>query len=178
MNKGIVSDISCDVCRDLIPLVADGVASEDSEALVHAHVTHCPACQAYLDSGGIQLPAPEPDAARVLGRIQRKLLAQSALTVDSSLNTSNRLRNELAGQLDTNRLCRDLKGRSPYETTSPSTRKVTTGYSIRKILCSGLEWNFPPMIFPCPPYCIRASTAQTGNHPRSRWKKPLPIRWR
>ena len=33
------------------------------------------------------------------------------------LNPSNRLRNELAGQLDTNRLCRDLKGRSPYETT-------------------------------------------------------------
>ena len=29
------------------------------------------------------------------------------------LNTSNRLRNELADQLDTNRLCRDLKGRSP-----------------------------------------------------------------
>ena len=40
-----------------------------------------------------------------------------ALTVDSGLNTSNRLRNELAGLLDTNRLCRDLKGRSPYETT-------------------------------------------------------------
>ena len=40
-----------------------------------------------------------------------------ALTVDSGLNTSNRLRNELADQLDTNRLCRDLKGRSPYETT-------------------------------------------------------------
>ena len=79
MNKGIVSDISCDVCRDLIPLVADGVASEDSEALVHSHVAHCPACQAYLDSGGIQLPPPEPNAARVLGRIQRKLLAQSAL---------------------------------------------------------------------------------------------------
>ena len=40
-----------------------------------------------------------------------------ALTVDSGLNTANRLRNELADQLDTNRLCRDLKGRSPYETT-------------------------------------------------------------
>lgn len=40
-----------------------------------------------------------------------------ALTVDSGLNTSNRLRNELAGHLDTNRLCRNLKGRSPYETT-------------------------------------------------------------
>lgn len=80
MSKGIVSDISCDVCRDLIPLVADGVASADSEALVRGHVAHCPACQAYLDSGGIQLPpSPEPDAARVLGRIQRRLLAQSAL---------------------------------------------------------------------------------------------------
>lgn len=79
MSKGIVSDISCDVCRDLIPLVADGVASEDSEALVRGHVDHCSACRAYLDSGGMQLPQPEPDAARVLGRIQRKLLAQSAL---------------------------------------------------------------------------------------------------
>lgn len=39
------------------------------------------------------------------------------LTVDSGLNTSNRLRNALADQLDTNQLCRDLKGRSPYETT-------------------------------------------------------------
>lgn len=40
-----------------------------------------------------------------------------SLTVDSGLNTFNRLRNELARQLDTNQLCRDLKGRSPYETT-------------------------------------------------------------
>lgn len=101
-----------------------------------------------------------------------------ALTVDSGLNTSNRLRNELADQLDTNRLCRDLKGRSPTKPPSPSTRKTTTGYSIRKILCSGLGWSFPPIAFPCPPCCIRASTVQTGNRPRSRWKKPLPIWWR
>lgn len=40
-----------------------------------------------------------------------------AITVDSGLNTSNRLRNELADQLDTNQLCRDLKGYSPYEVT-------------------------------------------------------------
>lgn len=40
-----------------------------------------------------------------------------ALVVDSGLNTSNRLRNALASQLDTNQLCRDLKGRSPYEIT-------------------------------------------------------------
>ena len=39
------------------------------------------------------------------------------IVVDSGLNTCNRLRNELAAQLDTNQLCRDLKGRSPYMTT-------------------------------------------------------------
>ena len=79
MNKGIVSDISCDVCRDLIPLVADGVASEDSETLVREHIDHCPACQAYLDSGPTPLPPAEPDTSRILKRIQHKLLTQSAL---------------------------------------------------------------------------------------------------
>ena len=41
MNKGMVSDISCDVCRDLMPLVLDDVASEDSAALVRQHTAHC-----------------------------------------------------------------------------------------------------------------------------------------
>ena len=35
--------ISCAVCRDLMPLVQDGVASPESEALVQAHMAVCPA---------------------------------------------------------------------------------------------------------------------------------------
>ena len=46
-----------------------------------------------------------------------QVYANRATMVESGLNTSNRLRNELAAQLDTNQLCRDLKGYSPYETT-------------------------------------------------------------
>ncbi|MFR7452460.1 MAG: zf-HC2 domain-containing protein, partial [Gemmiger sp.] len=38
--------IPCEVCRDLAPLVADGVASEQSAALVRAHLAACPACAA------------------------------------------------------------------------------------------------------------------------------------
>ena len=37
MNKE-KSNISCDVCLDLIPLVRDKVASEDSNRLVYEHI--------------------------------------------------------------------------------------------------------------------------------------------
>ena len=35
------TEIPCAVCRDLIPLVQDGVASPESEALVKAHLPPC-----------------------------------------------------------------------------------------------------------------------------------------
>ena len=39
------TEIPCAVCRDLIPLVQDGVASPESEALVKAHLhPMMPAC--------------------------------------------------------------------------------------------------------------------------------------
>ena len=38
--------IPCAVCRDLMPLVQDGIASPESEQLVRAHIAVCPACQA------------------------------------------------------------------------------------------------------------------------------------
>ena len=36
--------ISCDVCLDLLPLAADGVASQDSQNLVKEHIAACPGC--------------------------------------------------------------------------------------------------------------------------------------
>lgn len=43
--------LSCDVYRDLIPLVNDGVASEDTCQLVEEHLKECEACKAYQHSG-------------------------------------------------------------------------------------------------------------------------------
>ena len=37
-----IKKIPCAVCRDLMPLVQDGVASPESEALVKAHLAACP----------------------------------------------------------------------------------------------------------------------------------------
>lgn len=74
------SGISCDVCRDLAPLVADGVASADSAALVKEHLAHCETCRAEFpglcpqDTETPATPAlPVPDERRVLRRMQNKL---------------------------------------------------------------------------------------------------------
>lgn len=40
--------IECDVIRDLMPLYADGVASEASRKLVDAHTARCPSCRGQL----------------------------------------------------------------------------------------------------------------------------------
>lgn len=42
-----MSEIKCGVARDLMPLVADDVASEESKALVCEHMEGCETCRAY-----------------------------------------------------------------------------------------------------------------------------------
>ena len=42
-------DITCDVCQDLIPLVKDEVASEDSRNLIQQHMEHCDGCSALYN---------------------------------------------------------------------------------------------------------------------------------
>ena len=83
------TSIPCAVCRDLAPLVADGVASAESEALVRAHLVVCPVCAAERpelcaegerpDHADVPETVPLPDDIRVLRRLHRKLNRRSAL---------------------------------------------------------------------------------------------------
>ena len=57
-----MNDVSCDIVRDLLPLYHDGVCSEDSRALVDAHITSCEACRRELAGMDAALP-PAPNAA-------------------------------------------------------------------------------------------------------------------
>ena len=41
--------ISCDICMDLIPLVKDGIASEDSCDAVKKHISKCEKCKVEFD---------------------------------------------------------------------------------------------------------------------------------
>ena len=75
MNKAAeTAKIPCAVCRDLMPLVQDGVASPESEALVKAHLAACPACRALRQ--GANAPAvpelPAPDDGKILQKLRRR----------------------------------------------------------------------------------------------------------
>lgn len=57
--------MTCEVIRDLLPLCADGVASDESRAAVDAHIQTCGECRALYESMCVpverQQPTKEPD---------------------------------------------------------------------------------------------------------------------
>jgi hypothetical protein len=72
-------NISCDIILDLIPLVKDRVASEDSINLVSEHLKSCESCKLEFESHTLPIRT-EFDDKRVVSAIKKKLfLATSAL---------------------------------------------------------------------------------------------------
>lgn len=67
MNK-----ISCDMCKDLMPLVKDGIASEDSRLAVEEHVKSCETCKKQYD-GEIIEPSINVDLERELVKLKRRV---------------------------------------------------------------------------------------------------------
>lgn len=66
MNK-----FSCHVCMDLMPLVKDGIASEDSCALVKEHISTCEHCASAFGKK-IEIDTSLDDAV-ILGKIKKQL---------------------------------------------------------------------------------------------------------
>ncbi len=62
-----MNEISCDICRDLMPLVSDGVASEESRQAVENHIMHCSCCAQLYE----QAP-PKPDHKAAYEKIKLK----------------------------------------------------------------------------------------------------------
>ncbi|QUH25735.1 zf-HC2 domain-containing protein [Serpentinicella alkaliphila] len=66
------SNISCGICQDLIPLVLDNVASEDSQRIVTAHVECCKDCEILYNS----VKGPDSnlqDDSKIIKSIKRKI---------------------------------------------------------------------------------------------------------
>ena len=58
---------------DLMPLVQDGVASPESEALVQAHMAVCPACRAlWLGTDDRHAGTARPDDGKILQNLRRR----------------------------------------------------------------------------------------------------------
>lgn len=64
-----MNEISCEVCRDLMPLVKDGIASEESRAAVMGHLERCDACRKLF---GTERTASEPQES-VLSRVMHRM---------------------------------------------------------------------------------------------------------
>ena len=83
-----MTKLTCDICRDLIPLVVDGVASEDSEAAVKAHVGTCAECrdlyQSELEHGMAALREKAADE-KVLHQVRVRLACQGMLLTFAAL---------------------------------------------------------------------------------------------
>lgn len=62
--------ISCEICRDLMPLVRDGVALQDSREAVLQHLKECPECKAVFDRGPSQVQGGEQVFQRVMRKLQ------------------------------------------------------------------------------------------------------------
>lgn len=75
--------IDCAVVLDLVALVADGVASPESERLVREHAELCGSCravlEAYTDGSAVEAESVQPDDKRVLKHIHRSLLGAGSV---------------------------------------------------------------------------------------------------
>ncbi|EHL04310.1 hypothetical protein HMPREF0322_05004 [Desulfitobacterium hafniense DP7] len=71
-----MSKISCSVCLDLMPLVKDGVASEDSRLLVQEHLAGCEHCNhSWGEKAGAEIEATTAmDDIVVLGKIKKQII--------------------------------------------------------------------------------------------------------
>lgn len=66
MNK-----ISCDICLDLIPLVEDNIASEDSRIAVVEHIKNCESCREYFSEEKAKIP--KMNDKKVIYKIKKQL---------------------------------------------------------------------------------------------------------
>lgn len=67
--------VTCDIIRDLMPLAADGVASEDSEAALRRHIQHCEECRRLFEEfGGPNTEKSEvaPNDRKIMAYIRRQ----------------------------------------------------------------------------------------------------------
>ena len=68
MNK-----ITCDMCKDLMPLVKDGIASTDSCLAVKEHIKECDECKTLYEKDAAEASELNMDLELELGKVKRKL---------------------------------------------------------------------------------------------------------
>lgn len=73
-------NISCDVIKDLLPLYAENMASQDTRELVEAHLLTCPACCASYEQLRSTVPVPKGQNAEPLCNLRRQISRRRKMT--------------------------------------------------------------------------------------------------
>lgn len=73
-------EISCELCRDLMPLVRDDVAGEHSREAVAAHLENCAACREIYEAG-----VPESGGDQALHTAVKRVQTVSALVAGAAV---------------------------------------------------------------------------------------------
>lgn len=77
--------ISCDICMDLIPLVKDNIASEDSYHSVMQHINECESCQMLFDEindmNRINNENIKMNDKKVISKIKNQLMLSASIMV-------------------------------------------------------------------------------------------------
>ena len=71
----------CSIVRDLLPLTVEGLASEDTQAFVRAHLQTCPACRQAAEEAGSSADTPLPTPEAPLKSLRRTLRLKRLQTV-------------------------------------------------------------------------------------------------
>lgn len=73
--------LSCEMCMDLMPLVRDGVASEDSAKAVEAHLSECEVCRRIFAEIPMMGESRDAALAKAVKRVKRASAAVLVLLV-------------------------------------------------------------------------------------------------
>lgn len=79
--------ITCDIIRDLLPLYAEDMVSEDSKALVDEHLCGCDACTKILSQIKKDAPIPMETGTETLDKVKKNIIRRRALSVMASILT-------------------------------------------------------------------------------------------
>lgn len=71
--------ISCNICLDLIPLVNDDIASEDSRIAVIKHIEECESCREFYDIEKCE--EPKINDNRVISKMKRQIYFAALISI-------------------------------------------------------------------------------------------------
>ena len=79
--------ISCNIIRDLLPLYAEDLASEDTRSLVDGHLCDCEECKTVLSGMKKTTPVLPETAMESLGKVKKHIRRRRVLSVMAALMT-------------------------------------------------------------------------------------------